>query len=84
MQNCSSITAPIVKEEKFSLNQCHQTTLEQEEMKIIPYASVVRSLMYAQVSTRHDIAFTVGMLGRYQKDLGMEHWKAAKRVMRYL
>jgi len=34
-------------------------------MKIIHYALVVGSLMYAQVCTRPDIAFTTGMLGRY-------------------
>jgi len=34
-------------------------------MKNIPYASVVGGLMYAQVCTRLDIAFAVGMLGRY-------------------
>jgi hypothetical protein len=26
----------------------------------------------------------VGMLGRYQSNPGMKHWKATKRVMRYL
>ena len=40
--------------------------------------------MYAQVCTRPDIAFIVGMLGRYLNNPGMEHWKAVKRVMRYL
>ena len=29
------------------------------------------------------IAFVVGMLGRYQSNLGLDHWKAAKKVMRY-
>ena len=53
-------------------------------MKRIPYASIVGSLVYAQVSTRPNIAFAIGMLKRYQKDPGMEHWKAAKKVMRYL
>ena len=53
-------------------------------MKIIPYASVVGSLIYAQVCTRLDIAFTVGMLGRYQSNPGVDHWKAVKKVMRYL
>ena len=53
-------------------------------MKKIPYASVVRSLMYAQVYTRLDIAFVVGMLGRYQSNLGLDHWRVAKKVMRYL
>ena len=40
--------------------------------------------MYAQVCTRPDIAFIVGMLGRYLSNPGMDHWKAAKRVMWYL
>ena len=40
--------------------------------------------MYAQVCTRPDIAFITGMLGRYLSNPGMEHWKAAKRVLRYL
>ncbi|WKA08630.1 hypothetical protein VitviT2T_026335 [Vitis vinifera] len=53
-------------------------------MKNIPYAFVVGSLMYAQVCTRPDIAFAVGMLGRYQSNPGIDHWKAAKKVMKYL
>src|SRR5438270_10991178 len=53
-------------------------------MQNIPYASVVGSLMYAQTCTRPDISFAVGMLGRYQSNPGMEHWRAAKKVMRYL
>jgi hypothetical protein len=52
-------------------------------MKSIPYASAVESLIYAQVCTRPDIALAVGMLGRYQSNPGLEHWKATKRVMRY-
>ena len=39
-------------------------------MKNIPYTSIVGSLMYAQVCTRPDIAFAVGMLGRYQVKFG--------------
>ncbi|CAH9103289.1 unnamed protein product [Cuscuta europaea] len=53
-------------------------------MKLIPYASVVGSLMYAQVCTRPDIAYVSGMLGRYQSNPGLDHWKAAKKVLRYL
>ena len=58
--------------------------MEREQMKKIPYASTVGSLMYAQTCTRPDISFAVGMLGRYQSDPGFEYWKAAKKVMRYL
>ncbi|XP_050125357.1 secreted RxLR effector protein 161-like [Malus sylvestris] len=53
-------------------------------MESIPYASIVGSLMYAQTCTRPDISFAVGMLGRYQSNPRMDHWKAAKKVMRYL
>jgi len=53
-------------------------------MENIPYASVVGSLMYAQTCTRPDISFAVGMLGRYQSNPGLEHWKATKEVLRYL
>ena len=53
-------------------------------MERIPYASVVGSLMYAQTCTRPDISFAVGMLGRYQGNPGLDHWKAAKKVLRYL
>ncbi|XP_074358157.1 secreted RxLR effector protein 161-like [Apium graveolens] len=53
-------------------------------MQNIPYASAIGSLMYAQVCTRPDLAFIVGMLSRYLSKPGMDHWIAVKRVMRYL
>ena len=37
-------------------------------MKFIPYSSLVGNFMYVQVCTRHDLAFVVGMLGRYSSD----------------
>ena len=84
MQNCSSSVAPIVKGDKFSEFQCPKNNLEMEQMKEIPYASAVGSIMYAQVCTRPDIAFVVGLLGRYQSNPGLDHWKAVKKVLRYL
>nr|CAN69216.1 hypothetical protein VITISV_012012 [Vitis vinifera] len=82
MHNCKSTKAPIVKGDKFSKAQCPQNDDEREEMKTIPYSSVVGSLMYAQVCTRPDIAFVVGMLGRYLSNPGSQHWKAAKKMIR--
>ncbi|KAK6162664.1 hypothetical protein DH2020_002505 [Rehmannia glutinosa] len=50
-------------------------------MKNIPYASAVGSLMYAQVCTRPNIAFVVGVLRRYQSNPGINHWKSGvKRI----
>ena len=84
MNNCSPSVAPILKGDRFDLNQCPKNDFEQEHMKNIPYTSTVGSLMYAQVCTRLDIAFIVGVLGRYQSNPGIDHWRATKKVIRYL
>ncbi|KAK4385684.1 Retrovirus-related Pol polyprotein from transposon TNT 1-94 [Sesamum angolense] len=52
---------------------CPRNDLEWEQMKDVPYAYAIGSLMYAQVCTRSDIAFVVGMLGRYQINPGLDH-----------
>ena len=84
MKDCSPSLAPIVKGDKVDLSQCPKNDFEREHMKNTPYASAVGSLMYAQVCTRPDIAYVVGVLGRYQSNPGIDHGKAAKKVMRYL
>lgn len=84
MEHCKPGDTPVAKGDKFSLNQCPKTEFEKTEMQNIPYASVVGSIMYAQVCTRPDIAYITGMLGRYLSNPGLDHWKAAKRVLRYL
>jgi len=84
MDKCSTSPVPIQKGDKFSLMQCPKNELERKQMESIPYASIVGSLMYAQTCTRPGISFVVGMLGRYQSNPGLDHWKAAKKVLRYL
>ena len=84
MKNCSPSVAPILKGDRFDLNQCPKNDFEREHIKNIPYASAVGSLMYAQVCTRPDIAFAFGVLRRYQSNPGLNHWRDAKKVTRYL
>jgi len=84
MHKCSASPAPVVKGDKFGTFQCPRNNHESAQMKSIPYASIVGSIMYAQVCTRPDLAFVTGMLGRYQSNPGLDHWKAAKKVLRYL
>ena len=50
MKNCSVSVAPIQKGVKFSIMQCPHNELERKQMEMIPYACVVRSLMYAQIA----------------------------------
>ena len=84
MKDSLPSVSPAMKGDRFNLNQCLKNDLKREQMKNISYASTVGSLMYAQVCIRPDIAFAVGMLGRYQSNPGKNHWKAAKKVIRNL
>ena len=84
MHKCSASPAPIVKGDKFGTFQCPKNEYEAAQMKTIPYASVVGSIMYAQVCTRSDLAFITGMLGIYQSNPGIDHWKAVKKALRYI
>jgi hypothetical protein len=40
--------------------------------------------MYAQVCTHPDLAFIIGLLGRFQSNPRMKHFNTAKKVLRYM
>ncbi|CAA0828997.1 cysteine-rich RLK (RECEPTOR-like protein kinase) 8, partial [Striga hermonthica] len=61
-----------------------KTTEEIEDMKTVPYASAVGSLMYAMLCTRPDISYAVGMVAIYQSNPEREHWAAVKHILKYL
>ena len=48
------------------------------------YRTLVESLMYASTPTRPDLAYSAGSLARHLHAPGLEHWKAAKTVLRYV
>ena len=52
IQSCSFCKAPIVKGDRFSKGQCPHNDIERDQMKTVPYSSVMGILMYAQVCTR--------------------------------
>ena len=84
MNDYGSVLVPIKKGDKFSLSPCPKNELKQKQMKDYPYASIVGGLMYAQVCTRPGISYVVGILGRYQSNPRLYHWKATKKVLRYI
>ncbi|CAI7881114.1 unnamed protein product [Closterium sp. NIES-54] len=51
-----------------------------------PYPELVGCLMYPMTSTRPDLAYPLSILARYVAPgrHRLEHWEAAKRVLRYL
>ncbi|KAM1180046.1 hypothetical protein ACFX2G_019554 [Malus domestica] len=59
-----------------------KTHEEIRQMSIVPYASAIRSLMYAMICTRPDIAYAVSITSRYQSNPGSKHWAAVKTVLK--
>jgi Reverse transcriptase (RNA-dependent DNA polymerase) len=57
MKNYKPGNTPVAKEDMFSLDQCLKIELKKSEIQQIPYASLIGSLMYAQVCTRSDSAY---------------------------
>ena len=51
---------------------------------MVKISLAVGSLMYARVCTRLDIAFAVGVLGRFMGNLGLIHYQTIKKVFKYL
>lgn len=50
----------------------------------MPYQELIGSLMYLAVLTRPDIAYSVSFLSQFNSNHTLEHWKCAKRILRYL
>ncbi|KAM3966065.1 uncharacterized protein ACR2FA_012935 [Aphomia sociella] len=50
----------------------------------LPYQNLIGALMYLSVATRPDITHAVSYLSQFNNCYGEEHWKAAKRILRYL
>ena len=67
-----------------SKDQSPKTPQEEEDMRRIPYASAVGSLMYAMLCTRPDICYAVGVVSRFQSNPGLQHWIAVKNILKYL
>ena len=84
MSDCNPISTPMDPGLHLTKEMCPQTKEEVEEMAKNPYLSAVGSLMYLACSTRPDIAYTVGLLARFNSNPGLAHWKAVKHCLRYL
>jgi len=56
---------PVEKGLTLSFDQCPKTDDENEAMNNAPYVSAVGGLMYAILSIRPDICFTVGLVSHY-------------------
>lgn len=53
-------------------------------MRRFPYASVVGSLMYAMQCTRPAICHAVGIVSKFQSNLGFDHMTAVTCILKYI
>ena len=80
MSECKPVLTPMEINCKLSKPEYVNT----KEMEIYPYQRLIGALLYLSVSTRPDIAYTVNYLSQFNSNYNSDHWKAAKRVLRYL
>ena len=68
---------------KLSKDMGPQTAKERKEMQEIPYRRLIGMLLHLANCTRPDISAAVGILGKFNANPGMKHWKAALEVVKY-
>ncbi|KAG8481821.1 hypothetical protein CXB51_027173 [Gossypium anomalum] len=77
MQNCKPVSTPMAQSEKLSSIGDYEKVDERE------YRSLVGCLLYL-TATRPDLMHAVSLLARFMHCSNMVHFKAAKRVLRYI
>lgn len=78
MNDAIPVTTPLEPGLKLSLPDKEEENIE------VPYQELIGSLMYVSICTRPDIAHAVSYLSQFNVHYGEVHWRAAKRVLRYL
>ena len=68
----------------FSKEESPRIDEEKENIRKVPYAEVVGSLIYVMLCTRQDIYYAVSMVSRYQSNPELAHWTVVKHILKYL
>ena len=66
MQNAHGALLPMLSGIFLSKEQCPKIPQDEEDMRRVPYASAVGSLMYAMLCTKPNICYAVGIVSRYR------------------
>ena len=78
MSKAKAFCSPLAGHLKLSSKQCSTSEKGMKEIRKVPYAFVVGSLIYAMVYTRPDTTHVVGVVSRFLTNHGKEHWEAVK------
>jgi hypothetical protein len=79
MESCKPVGTPIATKTKLKRADDEETTMDRSL-----YQSAVGSLMYLMVSTRPDIAYSVGAVSQFMANPMEDHYMVVKRIFRYL
>ena len=60
------------------------TEEETISMRTVPYRVVIGCLLWLSLGTRPDITYAVSQVAKFSANPGQVHWKAVKRILRYL
>ena len=60
------------------------TEEETISMRTVPYRVVIGCLLWLSLGTRPDITYAVSQVAKFSDNPGQVHWKAVKRILRYL
>jgi hypothetical protein len=72
MEECKPVSSPVSKGTILNKSMCPKNKIELEEMKVIPYAQIMGSLMYAMKSTRPNLCYVIGLVSIYQSNIGKQ------------
>jgi len=84
MENCKAVKTPLGAHMKLKSATDKEREEEADQMKSIPYANAVGSIMYSMIGSRPDLAYPVGMISRFMGKPIMTHWQAVKWVLGYI
>jgi transposase InsO family protein len=92
MQDCEPVSTPMTLDKLFPSAKAgdapatgqQSADVQLDEAGTKRYQSAVGSLMYASQATRPDITYAVTALSQFCSKPTEEHWRAVKRVLRYL
>ena len=83
MQGAAPIATPADPAVHLSKDMGPANKDERREMETRPYSSGVGSVLYTRL-TRADAIAAIAEVARFMQDPGPIHWKALKRIIRYL
>jgi hypothetical protein len=80
IMDCKQVGSPMAVD---AYSNCVETSTPKLPPGLVPYQSVIGSLLHASVSTRPESPWLLAtIVGMYMSDPSQSHWKQAKRVLR--